>query len=118
MASVRRRSELRVALLEQPVVEPEEQERDHLGVERQQDLAGETAGGDEVPAGRAKDLDVSVERKTLEADFGHLFGSQIRFHGYLSELKRRGYLTRDPRVKERKKAGLKKARKRPQFSKR
>jgi small subunit ribosomal protein S9 len=35
-----------------------------------------------------------------------------------SELKRRGFLTRDPRVKERKKAGLKKARKRPQFSKR
>ncbi|HYM59245.1 MAG TPA: 30S ribosomal protein S9 [Solirubrobacteraceae bacterium] len=34
------------------------------------------------------------------------------------ELKSRGYLTRDPRVKERKKAGLKKARKRPQFSKR
>jgi small subunit ribosomal protein S9 len=34
------------------------------------------------------------------------------------ELKKRGYLTRDPRVKERKKAGLKKARKRPQFSKR
>jgi small subunit ribosomal protein S9 len=35
-----------------------------------------------------------------------------------AELKRRGYLTRDPREKERKKAGLKKARKRPQFSKR
>jgi small subunit ribosomal protein S9 len=35
-----------------------------------------------------------------------------------TELKRRGYLTRDPREKERKKAGLKKARKRPQFSKR
>jgi small subunit ribosomal protein S9 len=34
------------------------------------------------------------------------------------ELKRRGFLTRDSRVKERKKAGLKKARKRPQFSKR
>ncbi len=34
------------------------------------------------------------------------------------ELKKRGFLTRDPRVKERKKAGLKKARKRPQFSKR
>ena len=33
-------------------------------------------------------------------------------------LKRRGFLTRDARVKERKKAGLKKARKRPQFSKR
>jgi small subunit ribosomal protein S9 len=35
-----------------------------------------------------------------------------------SELKRRGFLTRDARVKERRKAGLKKARKRPQFSKR
>ena len=34
------------------------------------------------------------------------------------ELKRRGMLTRDDRRKERKKAGLKKARKRPQFSKR
>ena len=34
------------------------------------------------------------------------------------ELKRRGMLTRDARVKERYKAGLKKARKRPQFSKR
>jgi small subunit ribosomal protein S9 len=35
-----------------------------------------------------------------------------------SELKRRGMLTRDARVKERRKAGLKKARKKPQFSKR
>lgn len=34
------------------------------------------------------------------------------------ELKRAGYLTRDPRKKERKKYGLKKARKSPQFSKR
>ena len=34
------------------------------------------------------------------------------------ELKKRGFLTRDARVKERRKAGLKKARKRPQFSKR
>lgn len=35
-----------------------------------------------------------------------------------SELKRRGFLTRDARAKERRKAGFKKARKRPQFSKR
>ena len=35
-----------------------------------------------------------------------------------SDLKRRGMLTRDARMKERRKAGLKKARKRPQFSKR
>jgi transcription antitermination factor NusA-like protein/ribosomal protein S9 len=34
------------------------------------------------------------------------------------DLKRRGFLTRDARVKERRKAGLKKARKKPQFSKR
>jgi small subunit ribosomal protein S9 len=34
------------------------------------------------------------------------------------ELKRRGFLTRDARVKERRKAGFKKARKKPQFSKR
>lgn len=33
-------------------------------------------------------------------------------------LKKAGYLTRDPREKERKKPGLKKARKAPQFSKR
>lgn len=33
-------------------------------------------------------------------------------------LKRNGYLTRDPRMKERKKYGLKKARRAPQFSKR
>lgn len=34
------------------------------------------------------------------------------------ELKRAGYLTRDPRMKERKKYGLHKARKAPQYSKR
>ncbi|MFO7690419.1 MAG: 30S ribosomal protein S9, partial [Cryobacterium sp.] len=33
-------------------------------------------------------------------------------------LKKNGFLSRDARVKERKKAGLKKARKAPQFSKR
>jgi small subunit ribosomal protein S9 len=48
-----------------------------------------------------------ISRALLEAD------PNLR-----SELKRRGFLTRDARVKERKKAGLKKARKRPQFSKR
>jgi small subunit ribosomal protein S9 len=48
-----------------------------------------------------------ISRALVDAD-PHLRG----------ELKRRGFLTRDSRVKERKKAGLKKARKRPQFSKR
>lgn len=37
---------------------------------------------------------------------------------YRPELKKAGFLTRDPRMKERKKYGLKKARKAPQFSKR
>ncbi|MHB1136699.1 MAG: 30S ribosomal protein S9 [Coriobacteriia bacterium] len=37
---------------------------------------------------------------------------------YRGELKRAGLLRRDPRMVERKKYGLKKARKRPQFSKR
>ena len=37
---------------------------------------------------------------------------------YRAELKKAGYLTRDSRMVERKKYGLKKARKRPQFSKR
>ena len=35
-----------------------------------------------------------------------------------AELKKAGYLTRDPRMKERKKYGLKAARRAPQFSKR
>ncbi len=48
-----------------------------------------------------------ISRALLEAD------PNLR-----SELKRRGFLTRDARAKERKKAGLKKARKKPQFSKR
>ncbi len=37
---------------------------------------------------------------------------------YRPVLKQNGFLTRDPRMKERKKYGLKKARKAPQFSKR
>ena len=37
---------------------------------------------------------------------------------YRAALKSNGFLTRDPRMKERKKYGLKKARKAPQFSKR
>ncbi len=37
---------------------------------------------------------------------------------FRDELKKAGLLTRDQRMKERRKYGLKKARKRPQFSKR
>ena len=62
--------------------------------------------GDGVSA-QANALRHGIARALVEAD------PALR-----TELKRRGYLTRDPRQKERKKAGLKKARKRPQFSKR
>lgn len=45
--------------------------------------------------------------------------SLIKFNQELrKDLKKAGYLKRDPRVKERKKPGLKKARKSPQWSKR
>lgn len=57
--------------------------------------------------GQAGALRLGVARALLEAD------ENLR-----SELKKQGYLTRDPRMTERKKYGLKKARKRPQFSKR
>ena len=43
---------------------------------------------------------------------------QSREDSYRKVLKTRGLVTRDPRVKERKKPGLKKARRAPQFSKR
>ena len=43
----------------------------------------------------------------------------VVFDKYLKQiLKKSGFMTRDPRMKERKKYGLKKARKAPQFSKR
>jgi hypothetical protein len=60
--------------------------------QRQQEEQGERGDHDQQSPTRAADTDIAVERKTLEADFGHLFGSQIRFHGYLSELKRRGFI--------------------------
>jgi hypothetical protein len=61
---------------------------------RQRQQQHESEAGDIGPRTqvRAADPEVMVERKTLEADFGHLFGSQIRFHGHLSELKRRGFI--------------------------
>jgi hypothetical protein len=44
--------------------------------------------------------------------------NEIDEEGNRPSLKKAGFLTRDPRVKERKKYGLKKARKAPQYSKR
>jgi small subunit ribosomal protein S9 len=58
-------------------------------------------------SGQAGAVRHGIARALLEID------SELR-----SDLKRRGFLTRDARVKERRKAGFKKARKKPQFSKR
>lgn len=58
-------------------------------------------------AGQAGALRHGIARALLEAD------GEFRV-----PLKRAGFLTRDPRMKERHKYGLKKARKAPQFSKR
>ncbi len=76
-----------------------------VGYEERMDVVARMHGGG--VAAQAGALRHGISRALLEAD------PNLR-----GELKRRGFLTRDPRVKERKKAGLKKARKRPQFSKR
>ena len=76
-----------------------------VGYEDRMDVVATMHGGG--VSAQAGALRHGVSKALLEAD------PNLR-----SELKRRGFLTRDARVKERKKAGLKKARKRPQFSKR
>jgi small subunit ribosomal protein S9 len=76
-----------------------------VGYETRMDVIARMHGGG--VSSQAGALRHGISRALLEAD------PNLR-----GELKRRGFLTRDPRVKERKKAGLKKARKRPQFSKR
>lgn len=58
-------------------------------------------------SGQAGALRLGIARALVELD------PELRV-----PLKRAGFLTRDPRVKESKKYGLKKARKAPQFSKR
>jgi small subunit ribosomal protein S9 len=76
-----------------------------VGYEDRMDVVARLHGGG--VSSQAGALRHGISRALLEAD------PSLR-----GELKRRGFLTRDSRVKERKKAGLKKARKRPQFSKR
>jgi small subunit ribosomal protein S9 len=76
-----------------------------VGYQDRMDVVARLHGGG--ISAQAGALRHGVSRALLEAD------PNLR-----GELKRRGFLTRDSRAKERKKAGLKKARKRPQFSKR
>jgi small subunit ribosomal protein S9 len=76
-----------------------------VGYQERMDVVALLQGGG--VSAQAGALRHGISRALLEAD------PNLR-----GELKRRGFLTRDSRAKERKKAGLKKARKRPQFSKR
>ena len=75
------------------------------GVEGQYDLRVRVQGGG--PSGQAGAIRHGIARALVEAN------PDLRV-----PLKREGFLTRDARIVERKKAGLHKARKAPQFSKR
>lgn len=75
------------------------------GMEGSFDVLARVEGGGIT--GQAGAIRLGIARALLEVD------QNLR-----PSLKRKGYLTRDPRMKERKKYGLKKARKAPQFSKR
>ena len=65
-------------------------------------------------SGQTGAIRLGITRALLQYDEGNE-GSE---GSYRSILKRNGFITRDPRSKERKKPGLKEARRAPQFSKR
>ena len=77
-----------------------------LGAEDRFDIIARIHGGGS--SGQAGALRLAIARALNEIDE----------EGNRPLLKRAGFLTRDPRAKERKKYGLKKARKAPQYSKR
>lgn len=66
-------------------------------------------------SGQAGAIRLGIARALLEFDANT---DQTREDSYRKILKTNGFVTRDARVKERKKYGLKKARRAPQFSKR
>ena len=77
-----------------------------VGAEGKFDVVATVAGGGFT--GQAGALRHGLSRALVEADK----------EAYRATLKAAGFLTRDPRMKERKKYGLKKARRASQFSKR
>ena len=76
------------------------------------DIVAKVSGGGY--SGQAGALRLGITRALLEYDQDNE-GSES---SYRSVLKKAGFVTRDPRSKERKKPGLKAARRAPQFSKR
>lgn len=85
------------AIVRQPLAETE--------TEGSYDVLVNVKGGGYT--GQAGAIRHGISRALLEVD-----------PDFRSPLKRKGFLTRDPRMKERKKYGLKGARRAPQFSKR
>ncbi|KAB1631553.1 30S ribosomal protein S9 [Pseudoclavibacter caeni] len=77
-----------------------------LGLETAYDISARINGGG--PSGQAGALRLAIARALNEIDRDN----------NRPELKKAGFLRRDDRAVERKKAGLKKARKAPQYSKR
>lgn len=75
------------------------------GVQGRYDVLANVDGGG--TSGQAGALRLGIARALCEVD-----------PEFRPALKKEGLLTRDPRVKERKKYGLRKARKKPQYSKR
>jgi len=75
------------------------------GTDSRYDIVATITGGGK--SGQAGALKHGVARALVEAD-----------PSLKTDIKRAGHLSRDARMVERKKAGFKKARKRPQFSKR
>ena len=76
-----------------------------LGIDSKFDVECTVSGGG--VSGQAGAIRHGIARALLKVD-----------ENYRGTLKAAGYLTRDPRMKERKKYGLKAARRAPQFSKR
>ncbi len=66
-------------------------------------------------SGQTGAIRLGITRALLKYDAN---SDQTRDDSYRKILKTAGFVTRDPRIKERKKPGLKKARRAPQFSKR
>ena len=77
----------------------------HLDIKGSYDVVAKLEGGG--ISGQAGAMRMGIARALVESD------DALR-----AELKKGGFLTRDSRMKERKKYGLKGARKKPQFSKR
>ena len=77
------------------------------------DVVADVKGGGLT--GQAGAIRLGITRALLDYDSTTPADSE---NSYRKVLKNNGFITRDPRKKERKKPGLKKARRAPQFSKR